>query len=322
MSEDSYAFSTYSGLLTPEHYQRIGTAIWLFLWCISSTTREIEKDGVIWGIVKGNKPHKMSELAELFGVNEKTVRRWVDTLSEHDYVRITRAPYGLILTVKNSKKYKNRTDKNVQSDSEGERTDMSDQSANMSDLLDKNVRSNKDITGDITKDIINNATNAREGDSDGVPTTDSLRSDHQPISVDAEISQTPEPIKAFIDKFIELRAYGFDASPKDKTAAQEILDVVPLDKAIKLLEQRFESYKPKHPRQRINSLEYCAGYILDHYLGKAESKESKRANQRVAPIPKWMQDEPENDEKTSKDGEERAAFLKDYLNQIGGGSKE
>jgi len=123
-----------------------------------------------------------------------------------------------------------------------------------------------------------------------------------------------EPIKVFLDKFIELRAYGFDASPKDEATAEEILKVVPLDKAIKLLEQRFETYKPKHPRQRINSLEYCVGYILDHYLGKAETKEPKRANQRVAPMPKAMQEEHHPSE-----NKEREAYLKDFLNNLGGG---
>ena len=42
-----------------------------FLWCISSTTKEIERDGETWGIVLGNKPLKAAELALQFGVNEK-----------------------------------------------------------------------------------------------------------------------------------------------------------------------------------------------------------------------------------------------------------
>lgn len=111
----SYPFPTYSGLLEPEHYKRIGSALWLFLWCISSTTKEVEKDGLKWGIVLGNKPIKLNELAEIFNVNEKTVRRWLSDLEFHEYIRITRAPYGVILTVRNSKKFMKRVDKNVQS---------------------------------------------------------------------------------------------------------------------------------------------------------------------------------------------------------------
>ncbi|WP_339271687.1 hypothetical protein NYE54_09145 [Paenibacillus sp. FSL K6-1330] len=133
MPEGSYPFPIYSGLLEPEHYKRIGSAIWLFLWCVSSTTAEREEEGTVWGIVLGNKPMKLFEISERFGVNEKTVSRWLDTLENHQYIRVTRAPRGLILWVRNSKK---RTDKNVRSPG-NEQTEMSDHidgdKTNMSD---------------------------------------------------------------------------------------------------------------------------------------------------------------------------------------------
>lgn len=145
---DSYPFPIFSGLLEPKHYNRIGNAVWFFIWCISSTTKEEEAEGVVWGRVLGSKPMKLSELAEPFGVDSKTVSRWIKSLEEHGYIRVTRAPYGLIIAVKNSKKYRERVDKNVRSE-EGEQTDLSDLSprdeTEMSDLPDKNVRSNKDI---------------------------------------------------------------------------------------------------------------------------------------------------------------------------------
>lgn len=122
MPEGSYPFPIYSGLLEPEHYKRIGSAIWLFLWCVSSTTAEREEEGTVWGIVLGNKPMKLSEISERFGVNDKTVSRWLDTLENHQYIRVTRAPRGLILWVRNSKK---RPDKNVRSPG-SEQTKMSD----------------------------------------------------------------------------------------------------------------------------------------------------------------------------------------------------
>jgi DNA-binding MarR family transcriptional regulator len=134
----SYPFTTYSGLLEPTHYKRIGAALWLFLWCISSTTKEVEKDGVTWGVVLGGKPHKLSDLSNLFGVEDRTVSRWLKTLEEHQYIQITRAPYGLIIELKNSKKYRERSDNNVRSPNR--------EQTNMSDLPDNNVRSNKDIT--------------------------------------------------------------------------------------------------------------------------------------------------------------------------------
>ncbi len=114
MPADSFPFTVYSGLLEPQHYKQIGSALWLFAWCISSTTAEIEDDGIIMGIVLGGKPMKLSEIGEKFGVNDKTVSRWISDLQDHDYIRTTRAPRGLILKVKNSKKnLLNRSDKNV-----------------------------------------------------------------------------------------------------------------------------------------------------------------------------------------------------------------
>ncbi|MDQ0658793.1 hypothetical protein [Paenibacillus sp. W2I17] len=133
MPDGSYPFPIYSGILEPDHYKNIGNAIWLFLWCISSTTKEIEEEETVWGVVLGGKPMKLSEIAGYFGVNDKTVSRWMDALEQHQYINVTRAPRGLILKVRNSKK---RSDRNVQS-VESERTKVSDHEVsdktNMSD---------------------------------------------------------------------------------------------------------------------------------------------------------------------------------------------
>ncbi|WP_405131127.1 hypothetical protein MHB43_01035 [Paenibacillus sp. FSL H8-0317] len=133
MPDGSYPFPIYSGILEPDHYKNIGNAIWLFLWCISSTTKEIEEEETVWGVVLGGKPMKLSEIAGYFGVNDKTVSRWMDALEQHQYINVTRAPRGLILKVRNSKK---RSDRNVRS-VESERTKVSDHEVsdktNMSD---------------------------------------------------------------------------------------------------------------------------------------------------------------------------------------------
>lgn len=148
----SYPFPIFSGLLEPKHYNRIGNAVWLFLWCISSTTKDVEKDGVTWGIVLGNKPVKLTDLSERFGVTERTIRSWIKDLEKYEYIRVTRAPYGLIFTVKNSKKYKIRPEENFLSDPERKKTSDPDRKET-SDHPEENFRSNKDITK-ILNDVV------------------------------------------------------------------------------------------------------------------------------------------------------------------------
>ncbi len=148
MPEGSYPFPTYSGLLQPQHYKQIGSAIWLFLWCISSTTSEKEREGTVWGIVLRNKPIRINELEETFEVSNRTIRSWIKTLEDHGYIRVTRAPYGLIFSVKNSKKYQNRSAENFHSpagDRQNVATLESGDRQNVADHAVENCRSNKDI---------------------------------------------------------------------------------------------------------------------------------------------------------------------------------
>ncbi|KXZ13401.1 phage portal protein [Bacillus nakamurai] len=148
MNRNSYPFLTYSGLLNSEHYDKMGSSVWLFLWFISSTTKEQVHDGVKWGIVLGQKPVKAREMAEVFGVSEKTVRRWLDLLEKHEYIKVVRAPYGLMISVKHSKKFTQRADTYI-------RPEGSDRTFPVNPE-DKNVRSDIDITKDNTaEDEIN-----------------------------------------------------------------------------------------------------------------------------------------------------------------------
>ncbi|MBT2722282.1 phage replisome organizer N-terminal domain-containing protein [Bacillus sp. ISL-46] len=94
--------------------------------------------------------------------------------------------------------------------------------------------------------------------------------------------------RPLLQKFISLRGYGFDHSPIDEKAAEEILDAgVNINDAITWLEEKFKTYKPKHKRDRINSLDYCVGFILDkHYEknngGANDGKKYRRGHGRAA----------------------------------------
>lgn len=235
----SYPFPTYSGLLEPHHYKQIGSAVWLFLWCISSTTAEKEKEGIVWGIVLGNKPIKLEEIAGQFGVDKRTVSRWIKDLEEYEYIRVTRAPYGLIFTVKNSKKFIHRDKTKLSVLHNAEWSELSDlterEQTYMSNHEDKNVHSNKDITE------INNAV---------------------VVSRDEIIRLSIEVEKHFCMR----RGQGFNVSPTDLEKIQQMMATgIPLEIVKQSIDKAFAEYQPKHAFDKINSMAFCIPRCLDEW---------------------------------------------------------
>jgi len=240
MPESSYPFPTYSGLLEPQHYKQIGTAIWLFLWCISSTTAEKEKEGTVWGSVLGNKPIRINELEETFDVSNRTVRSWIKTLEDHGYIRVTRTPYGLIFNVKNSKKYQNRS-ADIRHSDIGDRQNVAtlkgSDRQNVADLAAENCRSNKDIT-EIYKDA------ASASDEEHI------------LNLVSQIEK----------HFCQRRGKGFSVSPSDFTEIRQmVIDGIPVDLINRVVDDSFDNYKPKHKRDEIRSITYCVPRCYDEW---------------------------------------------------------
>ncbi|WP_052088314.1 HTH domain-containing protein [Paenibacillus wynnii] len=240
MPEGSYPFPTYSGLLEPRHYKQIGTAIWLFLWCISSTTAEKEKEGTVWGVVLGNKPIRINELEEIFEVSNRTIRSWIKTLEDHGYIRVTRAPYGLIFSVRNSKKYQNRVAENFHSpdrDRQNVATLEGSDRQNVADLAAENCRSNKDIT-----EILKDAASA------------------------SDESQILKAVSQIEKHFCQRRGRGLNVSPTDfAEIKQMIIDGLPVDLINRVVDDSFDNYKPKHKRDEIRSITYCVPRCYDEW---------------------------------------------------------
>lgn len=241
MPDGSYPFPTYSGLLEPRHYKQIGTAIWLFLWCISSTTAEKEKEGTVWGVVLGNKPIRINELEETFEVSNRTIRSWIKTLEDYGYIRVTRAPYGLIFSVRNSKKYHNRVAENFHSP-EGDRQNVatldSSDRQNVADLAAENCRSNKDIT-EIYKDAASSAS-----DEDDI------------LKLASQVEK----------HFCQRRGKGLSVSPLDfSEIKQMIADGLSVDLINRVVDESFDTYKPKHRRDEIRSITYCVPRCYDEW---------------------------------------------------------
>jgi predicted DNA-binding transcriptional regulator len=100
-NQESFPFYVWSGLLTPEHRKKMGISIWVFEWCINRTTHE--RDGL--GFVLGGSRIRVNRLAQELGVSERSVKTDLARLRKHGYLKIRRIPYGLVITVPNSKRW-------------------------------------------------------------------------------------------------------------------------------------------------------------------------------------------------------------------------
>jgi hypothetical protein len=101
----SYPFYVWSGLLTPEHQERIGSAIWLYLLFINMTTKEEGGNGH----VLGGKAISYDYVNQYLGICRDTYFRWLKILKDNGYVETDQRKYGNAITVLKSKRTKNRT---------------------------------------------------------------------------------------------------------------------------------------------------------------------------------------------------------------------
>lgn len=248
MSQDFY-FPTYIGLLSPEHREKIGPALWEFLWFISKTTKEFQEGNESLGIVLGGRPIKVEEIIEELGISEKTVRRNITRLKQHGYIETTRAPYGEIYRVRRSKKFLKSKVK-----SKPKRVVTSDHStptewSHMTERVVTYDQCNKDI-----KDI------KEEEEEDGQMLNEN------DLSLKHEIS----------NKFIQRRNKGLMLSPDDEVAIERLIgDKIPVDKILTWMDEIFDEYKPKHRLDQINKFVYVEQGILTRWAKQQSNKKNE-----------------------------------------------
>jgi len=95
----SHPLPLWNGIL--EHCEKIGPALWEFVWLLDKIT--VEKDGK--GIVLGGAPVKIERIARELDRSDRTVRSNLDRLQDGKYIERTRTPYGLTIRVRNSRKF-------------------------------------------------------------------------------------------------------------------------------------------------------------------------------------------------------------------------
>jgi hypothetical protein len=79
-------FPVSSGLLTPKHYQAIGSALWVFLWLIHHQYRP--KNGETdTGVVNAGGPVTCAQIGLELGIPAETCRKHVAILERGEYVR-------------------------------------------------------------------------------------------------------------------------------------------------------------------------------------------------------------------------------------------
>jgi hypothetical protein len=160
----SYPIPVWSGLL--EHRRHIGSAIWVYLWCLDKITKE--HGGVGW--VLGKSPVKIEVIAAEVGESIRQVRRHLHKLSgnrkndhldqpelvhmpKRRYLQLRRTPFGCVIGVLNSRKFRvwtsgkgvARNGHSVGQKRPLPRTEMADHS-------DKNGRNKEDAAVDAVED--------------------------------------------------------------------------------------------------------------------------------------------------------------------------
>jgi hypothetical protein len=102
---DRYYFPVHAGMLTEEHRERIGKAVWEFLWCLNKITQETIEDGERVGVVLGGKPVSYNEVMNDLGGSKSTIKRNFEKLETENYITLKRTPRGQIIKVMKSKKF-------------------------------------------------------------------------------------------------------------------------------------------------------------------------------------------------------------------------
>jgi len=101
---NNFYISVSNGLLTEEHRNNMGSAVWQFMWILDKITK-IDDNGVGW--VLGGKPIKLKEMS--FGLHDNTVSANISALEKSGYIQTKRTPYGMTIKVMKAKKRFNKS---------------------------------------------------------------------------------------------------------------------------------------------------------------------------------------------------------------------
>jgi hypothetical protein len=91
---ETYSIPISNGILTPKHCEDIGPAIWVFLWMIDHTTKEVlGEDGQLEGLVLGGSQVRAAVIATDLGLSVRVVHEHIKRLKA--YIRVIPMGEGL-----------------------------------------------------------------------------------------------------------------------------------------------------------------------------------------------------------------------------------
>lgn len=90
----------HDGILDPKHEDSMGSAIWLYIWCVAKQTKRS-------GLVLGGMPLTYAEISKRTrGIAERKLRRWLPVLRDKGYIGVEYLNFKMMrLTVLKSKKF-------------------------------------------------------------------------------------------------------------------------------------------------------------------------------------------------------------------------
>lgn len=105
MREKNFNTGVRGVLLDAAHYERMGSALWLYSWLI---LRQTHQSGAI-GWVLGGAPVSYREIEEETGFNRRTLEGWFRKLRRGGYIETSAAPSGVVIRITKAKKYSQTT---------------------------------------------------------------------------------------------------------------------------------------------------------------------------------------------------------------------
>jgi len=88
-------------LLDVHHFEKMGSALWLYSWLI---LRQTHQSGTI-GWVLGGSPISYREIEEETGFNRRTLEGWFRKLRSGGYIETSTAPSGVVVRITKAKKF-------------------------------------------------------------------------------------------------------------------------------------------------------------------------------------------------------------------------